>query len=111
MSAVFRGESSQLDVRVDDWNGVAMRQLLLLPAACLAEGFCVWLFLRADGAFRFPQLYGVLAGIAWILLLRPEIVGWIILAAMAGCRIHPSLRRVRERTLKLGQSPALSRNL
>jgi len=111
MSAVFRGESSQLDVRVDDWNGVAMRQLLLLPAACLAAGFCVWLFLRADGAFRFPQLYGVLAGIAWILLLRPEIVGWIILAAMAGCRIHPSLRRVRERTLKLGQSPALSRNL
>lgn len=110
-SAVFRGESSQLDVRVDDWSGTALRQLLLLPAACLAAGLCVWLFLRADGAFRFPQLYGVLAGIAWILLLRPEIVGWIILLAMAGCRIHPSLRRVRERTLKLGNAPALARNL
>lgn len=110
-SAVFRGESSQLDVRADDWNGTSLRQLLLLPAACVAAGLCVWLFLRADGAFRFPQLYGVLAGIAWILLLRPEIVGWIILLAMAGCRIHPSLRRVRERTLKLGNAPALARGL
>jgi hypothetical protein len=109
--ALIRGDSSQLDIRADDWSRAMTRQVLLLPALCGVAAFLMWLFLRADGAYRFAQLYGMLAGIAWILLLRPEIVGWIILAAMAGCRLHPSLRRVRERTLKLGQGPALSRNL
>lgn len=110
-SAVVQGDSSQLDVRADDWSQALTRQVLLLPALCGVGAFLLWMFLRADGAFRFPLLYGVLAGIAWILLLRPEIVGWVILAAMAGCLIHPSLRRVRERTLKLGQGLASSRTL
>ncbi|MCE9607172.1 MAG: hypothetical protein K8U03_19985 [Planctomycetia bacterium] len=109
--AVIRGDSSQLDLRTVDWDQTLARRLLLLPALCAVVAFLVWLFLRADGALRFPQLYGMLAGIAWILLLRPEIVGWIILATMVGCRVHPSLRRVRERTLKLGQGLIASRGL
>lgn len=63
------------------------------------------LWTSADGGARWGQVVGMLAGIAWIVWLRPAFVGWVLLAVVLACRLHPSLRRARRRP------PTLTRSL
>ncbi|MGC3971557.1 MAG: hypothetical protein QM775_30700 [Pirellulales bacterium] len=83
-----------------DWR------MVYLPLICGLLAVVCWLLARNDGFLRWPQLIAVVVGTGWLLLLRPTVVGWIILAVVVACRLHPSLRHVRERLLNV--SPKLS---
>lgn len=72
-------------------------QRMLAPAACLLAAGLFWTGSRRDGLWRWSPLVGVLVGIAWIVWLQPAVVGWIVLAAVLGTRLHGSLRKARER--------------
>ena len=67
------------------------------PLACLLAATLLWLGGRYDGLWRWSQLAAILVGLAWIVWLQPAIVGWILLAAVAGSRFHGSVRQARER--------------
>jgi hypothetical protein len=81
---------------MDDSAGTAW-QRLFAPAACLFVAALFWAAGRCDGLWRWSPLLGALLGIAWIVWLQPAFVGWIIVAAMLGTRLHGSLRKARER--------------
>lgn len=99
-------ELAELRLRIAPREAHPDWRLYYLPAACVLLTLACWAFARIDGLLRWPQLVAVVVGTAWLLLLRPTIVGWVILAAVVGCRLHPSLRHVRERLLNV--SPKLS---
>ena len=99
-------ELAELRLRVAPRETHPDWRIYYLPAACVLLTLACWAFARIDGFLRWPQLAAVVVGTAWLLLLRPTIVGWIILAVVVGCRLHPSLRHVRERLLNV--SPKLS---
>ncbi len=87
-------------------GGDRARRNIYLPLLCALFAVACLALVRIDGFLRWPQLAAVVVGTAWLLLLRPTFVGWIILAIVVACRLHPSLRHVRERTLNV--SPKLS---
>jgi hypothetical protein len=99
-------EAATISFRTVPRDADADWRLVYLPIlCCLFAAGCLALA-RIDGFLRWSQLAAVVCGVAWLLLLRPPIVGWIILAVVVGCRLHPSVRHVRERLLNV--SPKLS---
>lgn len=83
-------------------SGETFWNRLLAPAVCLLVSALFWIGGRYDGAWRWSPLVGALMGTAWIVWLQPAIVGWIILAAILGTRLHGSLRKARERRPAIG---------
>lgn len=108
---VVAGDSEPVEIRFSSREPDAEWRFVYLPTACLLLIPAYWLFVRIDGFLRWPQLVGAVGAICWILFLRPTIFGWVVLAVLVGCRIYPSLRHVRERTLSLSPLPSGSRRI
>jgi hypothetical protein len=70
---------------------------LAAPSLCGLLALCGFWWTRHDGMFRWSQPLCAVLGIAWITFLQPAAVGWLLLATAVVTRLHPSLRKARER--------------
>lgn len=70
---------------------------LAAPCICLLLAIAGFYWGRYDGLSRWSPYLCVLIGITWIVFLQPAIVGWIFIVAALASRLHPSLRRARDR--------------
>ncbi|MBN8624195.1 MAG: hypothetical protein J0M17_01775 [Planctomycetes bacterium] len=104
--AIAGEDVREIALRETPRGGDPRRRNIYLPLLCALFAVVCLALVRIDGFLRWPQLAAVVVGTAWLLLLRPTFVGWIILAIVVACRLHPSLRHVRERMLNV--SPKLS---
>lgn len=99
---------SELSVRSGVQGRAALQRFIAIVIGLSVLG--IWrLLMFVDGGLRWPQLFAMLAGIAWIVWLRPAFIGWIIVAAVIACRWHPSLRRARSQRTAFSRPLAVNR--
>jgi hypothetical protein len=95
--AVFDGGASSFVLRpVMNVAAAAARQFIA-PCLCLLAGLCGFLWGRNDGTYRWAPVICAAAGVVWITFLQPAPIGWALVVAAVASRLHPSLRRARER--------------
>jgi hypothetical protein len=91
------GHADVLVVRDAEPTWLRTSRRLLWPAAFVLLSIVGYFVDRCDGWLRWPRLFGIVAAAAWCVWLQPAAVGWGLMAVMAACEYHSSLRRARER--------------
>jgi hypothetical protein len=95
--AAVDGGSTSFSLRPRLATAAAAALHLAAPCLCALLASLAFLWVRNDASYRWSQPICAAFGIVWITFLQPAAVGWVLLITAVATRLHPSLRKARER--------------